>query len=112
MIAAAALAVGCAHDAPVHGPAETFVVLGEDRAPDKSAITINIKVGAQAPESQVKAAAEAVISKYRSEYVKVTVKSFTRDDVTHEIPFAVTTLEGGQVRHVFNSTGPQKIPTH
>lgn len=113
MIAVAALApVGCGHDAPVHSPAETMVVLGEDRAPDGSAITINIKVGSQAPEHEVKAAAEAVISKYRSEYVKVTVKSFRRDD-THEIPFAVTTLEGGQVRHVFNSrTGPQKIPTH
>ncbi len=112
MIAVAAIAVGCGHDAPIHSPAEKFVVLGEDRAPDGSNITINIRVGSQAPESEIRAAAEAAIAKYRSAYMKVTVKSFRRDNVANEIPFAVTTLEGGQVRHVFNSTGPQKIPTH
>ncbi|MEW6212255.1 MAG: hypothetical protein AB1631_28255 [Acidobacteriota bacterium] len=111
LIAFAALAAACGHDAPSHSPAETFVVLREDRAPDGSNITVSIKVSSQSLQSQVRAAAEVAIEKYRSEYAKVTVKSFTRDDAT-SVPLAVTTLEGGQVRHVFNSTGPQKIPTH
>jgi hypothetical protein len=110
LIAFASLA--CSSDAPVHTPAESFVVLREDRAPDGSNITVSIKVSPQSLQSQIRAAAEDVIEKYRSEYVKVTVKSFARGDAAGEIPLAVTTLEGGQLRHVFNSTGPQKIPTH
>jgi hypothetical protein len=114
VIAAALLMVAaCGGNAPVASRAESFVVIQEDRSADPGTITVSIKVGPQSAESEIKASAEAAISRYTTEYRSVTVKSFRAGDRAGEIPLAVSTFEDGQVRHTFNSqAGPQKIPTH
>jgi len=105
----------CGDNAPAptrhqHAP---YGVLSEVVSPATGTDTVNISINGPLDEPSVKAIAESVIADRRNKFNNITVNSFASATAVNDIPFAISTLQGGEITHRFNpQAGSQKIPTH
>lgn len=116
IIAFALMALVACNDAPQTSPEleRSFSIVSQHSDPATSSATIIITVAKDSKQSQVKAAAEAVIASRKGKYKHLTVKSFFEGASLDSTPFAVSTLQGNSVDHVFDTTQGEsvRIPTH
>jgi hypothetical protein len=116
IITFALMALVACGDAPRTSPEleQSFSIVSQHSDPATSSATITITVAKGSKQPQVKAAAEAVIASRKAKYQHITVKSFLEGASLDGTPFAVSTLRGNSVDHVFDATQgePVRIPTH
>lgn len=106
---------GCNKDAPVPIPGtfSPYEILSEATDPQSGRLAIDIKVPQPTDEPRVKAVVESVINARKAAHRQIIVKTFLESVATSDLPYAVSTLEGGQITHRFNSeASQQRIPTH
>ena len=104
---------GANQDAAEREPVPPFRIESEQPDQVNRAITVNIRFQGPATESQVKSAAEFVIADRKDRYGSVTVNSFVLGAAATDKPYAVSTLEAGEITHRFNRQSESvRIPTH
>jgi len=106
---------GCNRDAPVPvaGNSAAYVILAESADPRSGRLAIDIQVPQPTDENRVKSVAESLINARRSGHREVVIKTYLDSVAGSGIPYAISTLEDGQITHRFNTdAGQQRIPTH
>lgn len=104
--------LACGGGAPRKEAAEAYVIKSVLADPSRNSIIIDISIDPQSRESEVKAAAEAIIAKHKNEYSSIVVKSHLTPD-TSGLPYGTSFFEAGVISHSFNPKAiPEKIKPH
>lgn len=106
--------LACGGDGPKRSnqPSESYVIKSVIADPSRRSIIIDISIDPQSSESDVKAAAEALIAQHKAEYSSILVRSHLTAD-TSGLPYGTSSFESGVTTHSFSpKAAREKIGTH
>ena len=93
--------------------ADPYIVNSSVTDPARKAITFSISVDSQSTQDDVKAVAELVISRHKSEFPNITVTTYLLGSDPGGMAYATSRFADNVVTHWFNPQAvQQKIPTH